>query len=187
MSAIFWESGPSAARKAERGSLLELSWNGTGPLELPGGARRSRRRRFACNARLVSGRRLSRRLRRGRGLDRSGGPNPAPRSLQSEAEQSRSPGLSQDCFVARKLLAMTVAAVQRSSGAISRMRADARRCRQGRRTDARVCLTADAFSTDNPGRHSFAGRIGRGTKPPPQFGHTLCNLPLTQSAQNVHS
>jgi hypothetical protein len=43
------------------------------------------------------------------------------------------------------------------------------------------------FSTDNPGRHSFAGRIGRATKPPPQFGHTLCSLFSTQSAQNVHS
>ena len=29
------------------------------------------------------------------------------------------------------------------------------------------------FATDNPGRHSFAGRIGRATKPPPQFGQTL--------------
>jgi hypothetical protein len=43
------------------------------------------------------------------------------------------------------------------------------------------------FATDNPGRHSVAGRIGRGAKPPPQFGHTLCSLFSTQSAQNVHS
>jgi hypothetical protein len=43
------------------------------------------------------------------------------------------------------------------------------------------------FSTDTPGRHSFAGLIGRGTNPPPQFGHTLWSLFSTQSAQNVHS
>src|SRR5258708_3653910 len=41
--------------------------------------------------------------------------------------------------------------------------------------------------TQAPGRHSRAGRIGRGTKPPPQFGQTLCSFVSTQSAQNVHS
>jgi hypothetical protein len=43
------------------------------------------------------------------------------------------------------------------------------------------------LATDSPGCHSVVGRIGRGTKPPPQFGQTLCNLCSTQSAQNVHS
>jgi hypothetical protein len=43
------------------------------------------------------------------------------------------------------------------------------------------------FATESPGRHSVAGRIGRGTKPPPQFGQTLKSTLLTQSAQNVHS
>jgi hypothetical protein len=43
------------------------------------------------------------------------------------------------------------------------------------------------LSTDAPGRHSRAGRIGRGTNPPPQFGQTLPSLVSTQSAQNVHS
>jgi hypothetical protein len=43
------------------------------------------------------------------------------------------------------------------------------------------------FATESPGRHSLAGRIGRGTKPPPQFGQTLESLSSTQSAQNVHS
>jgi hypothetical protein len=43
------------------------------------------------------------------------------------------------------------------------------------------------FATDTPGRHSFAGRIGRGAKPPPQFGQTLNNFRSTQSAQKVHS
>jgi hypothetical protein len=32
-----------------------------------------------------------------------------------------------------------------------------------------------------------AGRIGRGEKPPPQFGHTLARTWSTHSAQNVHS
>jgi len=31
------------------------------------------------------------------------------------------------------------------------------------------------------------GRIGRGTKPPPQFGHTLSKMVSTHVAQNVHS
>jgi len=43
------------------------------------------------------------------------------------------------------------------------------------------------FATDNPARHSFAGLIGRGANPPPQFGHTLPSLFSMQSAQNVHS
>ena len=42
-------------------------------------------------------------------------------------------------------------------------------------------------STQTPGRHSCAGLIGRGTKPPPQFGQTLWSLVSTQSAQKVHS
>jgi hypothetical protein len=32
-----------------------------------------------------------------------------------------------------------------------------------------------------------AGRTGRGLKPPPQFGQTLCNIVSAQSAQKVHS
>jgi hypothetical protein len=43
------------------------------------------------------------------------------------------------------------------------------------------------FATESPGCHSVAGRIGRGSKPPPQFGHTLKSTFSTQSAQNVHS
>ena len=43
------------------------------------------------------------------------------------------------------------------------------------------------LATDSPGRHSVAGRIGRGTNPPPQFGQTFCSVVATQSAQNVHS
>jgi hypothetical protein len=34
---------------------------------------------------------------------------------------------------------------------------------------------------------SWAGRTGRRSKPPPQFGHTLDRTALTHSRQNVHS
>jgi 3-dehydroquinate dehydratase-2 len=34
---------------------------------------------------------------------------------------------------------------------------------------------------------SCAGRIGRGTNPPPQFGQTSCSTFSTHAAQNVHS
>src|SRR6476661_1296467 len=53
----------------------------------------------------------------------------------------------------------------------------------------RCTLTPEGgrFATESPWRHSLAGRIGLGTKPPPQFGQTSCSLVLTQSAQNVHS
>src|SRR5215467_10551514 len=43
------------------------------------------------------------------------------------------------------------------------------------------------FASESPGRHSVAGRIGLGAKPPPQFGQTFCSLFSAHSAQNVHS
>jgi hypothetical protein len=46
---------------------------------------------------------------------------------------------------------------------------------------------AGRLATESPERHSVAGRIGRGAKPPPQFGQTLPSTLSTQSAQNVHS
>ncbi len=36
-------------------------------------------------------------------------------------------------------------------------------------------------------RQFLAGRIGRGTNPPPQFGQTLPSPSSTQGAQKVHS
>ena len=41
--------------------------------------------------------------------------------------------------------------------------------------------------THRPGRHSVAGRIGRGAKPPPQFGQTFDSRCSTHCAQKVHS
>ena len=46
---------------------------------------------------------------------------------------------------------------------------------------------AGRCASDSPGRHSPAGRIGRGANPPPQFGQTLNSFVSTQSAQKVHS
>jgi len=43
------------------------------------------------------------------------------------------------------------------------------------------------LAVETPGRHSLAGLIGRGAKPPPQFGQTLKSLVSTQAAQKVHS
>ncbi len=39
------------------------------------------------------------------------------------------------------------------------------------------------LATERPGRHSRTGRIGRGAKPPPQFGQTFWSMLSTQSAQ----
>jgi len=53
-----------------------------------------------------------------------------------------------------------------------------------------ICLrvvNGGRLATDSPGRHSVAGRIGRGEKPPPQFGQTFRSTVSTQSAQKVHS
>jgi hypothetical protein len=58
---------------------------------------------------------------------------------------------------------------------------------------SRVCdrrrrlVEGGRFATESPGRHSVVRRIGRGSKPPPQFGHTLKSTFSTQSAQKVHS
>ena len=34
---------------------------------------------------------------------------------------------------------------------------------------------------------AIVGRIGRGINPPPQLGHTLAKMSVTQRVQNVHS
>ena len=179
-------SGPE---KDQRGSLLEISWNGTEPVELA--ARREAdvpgRRRFAGHARLVPGRRLSRRLWRGRGDDFGGGVT-LPSSLR--AERSNVPidhrrAMLRDCCVATAP-AMT-RMVHRSCGGISRSRAQ---CAATSSTLYFKCTRlsdGNCFVTHTPGRRSVAGRIGRRSKPPPQFGQTLCSLVSTQSAQNVHS
>ncbi len=38
-----------------------------------------------------------------------------------------------------------------------------------------------------PVRLDILGRIGRGTKPPPQFGHTFSSISFTHVTQKVHS
>ena len=61
-------SGPA---ENERGSMLELAWRGAKPLQLPGGedTQMARGRGPPNDQRLVSGRRLPRRLRRSEGPD----------------------------------------------------------------------------------------------------------------------
>jgi hypothetical protein len=46
---------------------------------------------------------------------------------------------------------------------------------------------AGRLAGERPGRHSVAGRIGRGAKPPPQLGQRLWSSCSTQSAQTMHS
>jgi hypothetical protein len=49
------------------------------------------------------------------------------------------------------------------------------------------CVEAGRVSRLTPGRRSVAGRIGRCSNPPPQFGQTFSNTVSTHWAQNVHS
>src|ERR1700736_1288600 len=76
---------------------------------------------------------------------------------------------------------------QRFSGGTSRSLAE--RAATSSRLYLRCTRLSDGgcFSTDTPSLRSVAGRIGRGTNPPPQLGQTLPSLVSTQSAQNVHS
>src|ERR1700688_2451572 len=94
-----------------------------------------------------------------------------------------------DCFAP---LAMTAEgnatrAYHRSSGGISVIRAEC--AATSSRSNDRCTRLADGgcFPTDTPTRHSLFGRIGRLTKPPPQFGQTLNSFVSTQPTQNVHS
>src|SRR5215472_18005832 len=48
-------------------------------------------------------------------------------------------------------------------------------------------VDAGRVASDTPGLRSVRGRIGRGTKPPPQLGQTLPSTDSTQLAQKVHS
>lgn len=76
---------------------------------------------------------------------------------------------------------------QRSSGAVchnvrTSSETSSAEYRRRRRRESGGSLTSPV-----PSRHACCGLIGRGAKPPPQFGHTFCNVFSTQSAQNVHS
>src|SRR6202035_5232156 len=82
---------------------------------------------------------------------------------------------------------MTVMATHRSFGGISLIRAECAAMSSRLKDKCTRLADGGCFTADTPGRHSLKGRIGLGTKPPPQFGQTLCSLLSTQSAQNVHS
>jgi len=51
----------------------------------------------------------------------------------------------------------------------------------------RTTVLAGYLPRKLPPFRSRAGRIGRGTKPPPQFGQVPSSTPSTQEAQKVHS
>jgi hypothetical protein len=95
-----------------------------------------------------------------------------------------------NCFAS---LAMTVEDVrvektlQRFSGAISLIRAECAAISSRLYFRCTRLSDGNCLVTHAPGRHSCAGRIGRGTKPPPQFGQTLWSLVSTHFAQKVHS
>ena len=87
----------------------------------------------------------------------------------------------------RLSVAAPVCGIQRCSGAIPAMAAANCACPAG---STGWCLrSVEAGSL--PRKLLFfqlrAGRTGRGVKPPPQLGQTLCRMSLTQAAQKVHS
>src|SRR6185503_20456502 len=51
----------------------------------------------------------------------------------------------------------------------------------------RTIVLAGSLTRKLPSRQFRAGRTGRGTNPPPQFGQTLSRMRSTHVAQNVHS
>ena len=51
----------------------------------------------------------------------------------------------------------------------------------------RRSVDAGCSVNPTPGRRVTLGRTGLGTKPPPQFGQTLCSTSSMQVAQKVHS
>ena len=51
----------------------------------------------------------------------------------------------------------------------------------------RTIVLAGSWPRKLPSRQLRAGRTGRGTNPPPQFGQTLSRMRSTHVAQNVHS
>ena len=75
----------------------------------------------------------------------------------------------------------------RLSGGTSRTRAQCAATSSGLYFKCTRLSDGACFVVQTPGRHSCMGRIGRGAKPPPQFGQTLESFVSTQSAQNVHS
>ncbi len=186
-------SGPE---KNQRGSLLEISWNGTEPVELPGGAKRSFLEdgdslvmRGWCQG---SGYRVG--FGEVEGTIFGGGVRRDTLASQAPATRHipRSPilrlvALPTLAIFVEELLAMTVLETYRFSGATSLIPA------QCVATSSRLYFRCTRLSdgawlaTQTPGRHCRVGRIGRGAKPPPQFGQTFDSFVSTHSAQNVHS
>ena len=76
---------------------------------------------------------------------------------------------------------------QRSAGGTSRSFSTSSSTSSIEYRTLRRRVSGGSVASPAPSRHAWRGRIGRGVNPPPQFGHTLCRVFSTQSAQNVHS
>ena len=174
-------SGPE---KNQRGSLLEISWNGTEPVELSGGVKRtfledgdSLVMRGWCQG---DGFRV--------GFGEVEGTIAPAVPIKPSLRGARDRSIHLSC--AQRSIARSAPMTGELSGPSGRISRSFAECAAtSSRLYFRCTRLSDGacFSTHTPGRRSVAGRIGRGTKPPPQFGQTLCSLLSAQSAQNVHS
>ena len=86
-----------------------------------------------------------------------------------------------------ELKIMRLARVYLSCGGTIFRIAENRACTVGSTGRCLTRVLAGSFSRQLPSFQFAAGRIGRGSKLPPQFGQTLKSTCSTQSAQNVHS
>ena len=188
-------SGPE---KDQRGSLLEISWNGTEPVELAAGVKRtfledgdSLVMRGWCQG---DGYRVGFGEVEGTITRRRGDSLRHCQDRRVGKERSDVPTIHQhqaarwwDASLCPPYGIRNDARLHRSCGGISRNRAQ---CAATSSTLYFKCTRlseGNCLVTHTPGRRSVAGRIGRRSKPPPQFGQTLFSLLSTQSAQNVHS
>ena len=177
-------SGPE---KDQRGSLLEISWNGTEPVELPGGVKRtfledgdSLVMRGWCQG---DGYRVG--FGEVEGTIVAGGLTPSVIARSEATKQSIAPHARKD-----GLLRFARNDAGRFTAPAAEYPASRAQCAATSSTLYFRCTRlseGNCLVTQTPGRRSMAGRIGRRSKPPPQFGQTLCSLLSTQSAQNVHS
>ena len=179
---------PSA--KDQRGSLLEISWNGDEPLRV---GRQSVSRTFLEDGDAL----VMRGWCQGDGFRVGFGEvenvwrriswvaNGLFRHCERSEAIHRAAQRKMDCFVAR-----APRNDDESSALLWRNILIRAECAATSSTLYFSCTRLSdggCFCTDTPGRHSRAGRIGRGANPPPQFGQTLPSFASTQSAQKVHS
>ena len=185
-----------------------ISGSEQGPARQPAGDRLERRRAGRIGARRASGARFSKTATRwscaagaratatASGSARSRAPSCRPgdarrhirhgeRVERAEAEHAHRGHRTQSSWARRQ--ACLCHPTARNDGGIGHRSSGAMSANAGgmRGDVVGAVLQMDAlvgrrllFEADAPGRHSLAGRIGRGAKPPPQFGQTLSQLAL---------